>query len=43
LDDDASLNTDEIEFAFSVWKNFPERIVGFPSRSHFWDERRSAW
>ena len=43
LDDDATLTTDEIDFAFSVWKNFPDRIVGFPARSHFWDERRSAW
>lgn len=43
LDDDSTITTDEIDFAFSVWKHFPERIVGFPARSHYWDERRSAW
>jgi len=27
----------------SVWRNFPERIVGFSVRNHVWDERRQAW
>jgi glucuronyl/N-acetylglucosaminyl transferase EXT1 len=43
LDDDATITTEEVDFAFSVWKSFPERIVGFPARSHYWDERKSAW
>ena len=43
LDEDVTLTTEEINFAFEVWKTFPERIVGFPARSHFWDERRRLW
>ena len=35
LDDDAAITTDEIDFAFSVWKHFPDRIVGYPARSHY--------
>lgn len=43
LDDDALLTTDEVDFAFSVWRNFPDRIVGYPARSHYWDESRGRW
>ncbi|KAK3579845.1 hypothetical protein CHS0354_015261 [Potamilus streckersoni] len=43
LDEDSLLTTDEIDFAFSVWREFPERIVGYPARSHFWDEKRNRW
>jgi len=43
LDEDVTLTTQEIEFAFEVWKSFPERIVGFPSRSHYWDEKKKMW
>ncbi|KAI5712469.1 hypothetical protein M8J75_008522 [Diaphorina citri] len=43
LDEDATLNTDEIDFAFHVWKSFPERIVGYPARSHFWDDAKNSW
>ena len=32
LDNDVTLNQEEINFAFSVWQSFPHRIVGFPSR-----------
>jgi glucuronyl/N-acetylglucosaminyl transferase EXT1 len=32
-----------MDFAFSVWKNFPERIVGYPARNHFWDETHTRW
>ena len=32
-----------MDFAFSVWRNFPDRIVGYPARSHFWDEGKSRW
>lgn len=37
LDDNVVLTTDEIDFAFHVWQSFPDRIVGFPARSHYWD------
>jgi len=43
LDDDVSLTTDEINFAFEVWKSFEERIVGFPARNHFWDDGKRLW
>ncbi|XP_039258887.2 exostosin-1b-like [Styela clava] len=43
LDEDTVLNTEEIDFSFEVWRTFPERIVGFPARSHLWDENRSKW
>lgn len=33
----------QIDFAFSVWKEFPERIVGYPARNHYWDDLRSKW
>ncbi|XP_038016891.1 exostosin-like 1 isoform X3 [Motacilla alba alba] len=43
LDEDTSLSTSEVDFAFSVWRSFPERIVGFPAQSHFWDAERGRW
>ncbi|XP_018495594.1 exostosin-1a [Galendromus occidentalis] len=43
LDEDVTLTTEEIDFAFLVWKQFRQQIVGYPARSHFWDERRSRW
>lgn len=38
LDEDAILNTDELDFAYKVWREFPDRIVGYPARAHFWDD-----
>ncbi len=43
LDDDAALNTEEVDFAFAVWQNFRDRLVGFPSRSHFYEGRKAKW
>ncbi|KAJ8674013.1 hypothetical protein QAD02_005275 [Eretmocerus hayati] len=44
IDDDIIMLTeDEIEFAFEVWREFPDRIVGFPSRTHIWDNRTNSW
>jgi glucuronyl/N-acetylglucosaminyl transferase EXT1 len=40
LDDDSLLSTDEIDFAYNVWRSFPDRIVGYPARSHFWDDAK---
>lgn len=40
LDEDTVLTTDEIDFAFQVWKHFPDRIVGYPARSHYWDDAK---
>ncbi|NXL89308.1 EXT1C protein, partial [Alectura lathami] len=43
LDEHTSLSTSEVDFAFVVWRSFPERIVGFPARSHFWDPEQKRW
>ena len=38
IDDDISmLTTDEFEFGYQVWREFPDTIVGFPSRTHSHD------
>ncbi|KAJ3608957.1 hypothetical protein NHX12_023485, partial [Muraenolepis orangiensis] len=38
-----SLDEDTVNFAFLVWRNFPDRIVGYPPRSHFWDPLKKGW
>ncbi|XP_046643245.1 exostosin-2-like [Daphnia pulicaria] len=44
MDDDIiMLTTDELEFGFEVWRQFPDRIVGFPSRTHVWDGFNHRW
>ncbi|NXS14338.1 EXT1A protein, partial [Neodrepanis coruscans] len=43
LDEHTSLSTSEVDFAFVVWRSFPERIVGFPTQSHFWDPEQGRW
>jgi hypothetical protein len=37
LDDDVMLDAREIEFAYEVWSNHKDRIVGWPSRRHAWN------
>jgi len=44
MDDDiVMLTTDELEFGFEVWRQFPDRIVGYPSRTHVWDSGSNRW
>lgn len=43
LDEDIKLNSDEMDFAFSVWRMFPDRLVGFPARDHYWSSGKSQW
>uniref|UniRef100_W5KYT6 Exostosin glycosyltransferase 1 n=1 Tax=Astyanax mexicanus TaxID=7994 RepID=W5KYT6_ASTMX len=43
LDEDSVLSTNEVDFAFIVWHSFPERIVGYPARSHYWDGGKGRW
>ncbi|XP_062962332.1 exostosin-like 1 [Cynocephalus volans] len=43
LDAQSSLSTSEVDFAFVVWQSFPERMVGFLTWSHFWDEAQGSW
>ncbi|KAL0163952.1 hypothetical protein M9458_039705, partial [Cirrhinus mrigala] len=32
-----------VDFAFIVWQSFPDRIVGYPARSHYWDSGKGRW
>ncbi|KAL1131710.1 hypothetical protein AAG570_011323 [Ranatra chinensis] len=44
IDDDiVMLTADELEFGYEVWREFPDRIVGFPSRTHVWDNATQRW
>lgn len=44
IDDDiVMLTADELEFGYEVWREFPDRIVGFPSRTHVWDNVTLRW
>jgi len=44
LDDDITMLTkDELEFGYQVWRQFPDRIVGFPSRTHFWENSTASY
>ncbi|KAF5286151.1 hypothetical protein FQR65_LT12909 [Abscondita terminalis] len=44
IDDDiVMLTADELEFGYEVWREFPDRIVGFPSRTHIWDNTTLSW
>ncbi|XP_036034116.1 exostosin-like 1 isoform X2 [Onychomys torridus] len=43
LDARSDLSTSEVDFAFVVWQSFPERMVGFLTWNHFWDEARGGW
>ena len=44
IDDDITmLNGDELEFGFQIWREFPDRIVGFPSRVHRYDNLTHRW
>ena len=43
MDDDINMmTTDELEFAYQVWREFPDRIVGFPSRTHVHDNSSAS-
>ncbi|XP_025768042.1 exostosin-like 1 [Puma concolor] len=43
LDGHSSVTTSEVDFAFLVWQSFPERMVGFLTWNHFWDEAQGGW
>lgn len=44
LDDDMIMLTeDEIEFGYQCWREFPDRLVGFPGRYHEWSEIDLGW
>lgn len=43
LDDDTMLRPDEVVFAFRVWRENRDRIVGFPARYHAWNFSTSSF
>ncbi|CAI9717518.1 exostosinexostosin-2-like [Octopus vulgaris] len=44
LDDDIiMLTADELEFGYQVWREFSDRLVGFPSRVHLLDNVTQKW
>merc|ERR1712241_188517 len=44
LDDDIDMLTaDELELGYQVWREFPDRLVGFPSRTHVWNNLTKQW
>ena len=43
LDDDTQLRNDEIIFAFRVWRENRDRLVGFPARFHSWDPNSKTY
>jgi len=44
MDDDiVMLTSDELEFAYQVWREFSDRLVGFPSRTHVWNNQTKQW
>uniref|UniRef100_A0AAG5DJ14 Exostosin-2 n=1 Tax=Anopheles atroparvus TaxID=41427 RepID=A0AAG5DJ14_ANOAO len=44
IDDDiVMLTADELDFGYEVWREYPDRIVGFPSRTHVWDNQTGRW
>ncbi|KAM4873520.1 exostosin-like 1 [Thomomys bottae] len=43
LDSCISLSTSEVDFAFTVWQSFPERMVGFLTWNHLWNEAQGVW
>jgi len=43
LDDDIDMLTaDELELGYQVWREFPDRLVGFPSRTHVVEEENGG-
>ena len=38
-----SFRSVQVDFAFTVWQSFPDRLVGYPARSHFWDGNKERW
>eukprot|EP01120_Amphizonella_sp_Union-15-10_P010027 TRINITY_DN3946_c0_g1_i1.p1 TRINITY_DN3946_c0_g1~~TRINITY_DN3946_c0_g1_i1.p1 ORF type:complete len:342 (+),score=54.89 TRINITY_DN3946_c0_g1_i1:75-1100(+) len=43
IDDDIEISLSEMEFAFKVWQEFPDRIVGMFPRYHRWSEKTRSW
>ncbi len=40
ISDKTVLTTEEIEFAYGVFRHFPDRLVGYTPRTHYWADRQ---
>ncbi|XP_019860562.1 PREDICTED: exostosin-2-like [Amphimedon queenslandica] len=44
LDDDINMmSSDEIEFGFQTWLEYPDRLVGYPGRVHRYNHKSANW
>eukprot|EP00795_Rhopilema_esculentum_P008125 gene8125-14046_t len=43
FNDDVIIQTSAINFAFRQWRSFPDQIVGFTPRDHYWDPISNSW
>ncbi|XP_023327581.1 exostosin-1b [Eurytemora carolleeae] len=43
VDDDITIAREEIVFAYTVFKDFDDRLVGFTPRVHYWDGDTQRW
>ncbi|CAH8467056.1 unnamed protein product [Heterobilharzia americana] len=38
-----NVTVEQINFAYLTWQEFPNRLVGFQARSHYWNNTDSLW
>ncbi|CDS42594.1 exostosin 1 [Echinococcus multilocularis] len=43
LDVANSLNLHQIDSAYALWLQHPNRLIGFTARTHFWDSKMGVW
>ncbi|CAH8462393.1 unnamed protein product [Schistosoma turkestanicum] len=40
---DLNITVEELNFAYLTWQEFPNRLVGFQARSHYWNATDHLW
>ena len=43
IDDDVTLTPEDIEFGYSAWREFPDRLVGYQGDYHQWNAVHNNW
>ncbi|CAH8834333.1 unnamed protein product [Trichobilharzia szidati] len=38
-----NITVEQLEFAYLTWQEFPNRLVGFQARSHYWNSTDNLW
>ncbi|CAL8108260.1 unnamed protein product [Calicophoron daubneyi] len=38
-----NLTTDQVEFGYSTWREFPNRLIGFQTAAHYWNVSSHLW